>query len=56
MKIVKIGDKYALMILIHYRIGREVHEEWYTKATGPKEFCERAMNLIMEGKRHESVY
>ena len=40
MKIVRIGDRYALMILIHYRIGRQRIEKWETKATGTKEFVE----------------
>jgi len=46
MKIIKIGKKFAVMILIHYRIGKSEYERWDVKATGTEEYCKRVAELL----------
>lgn len=46
MKIVRIGKKFALMILIHYRIGKATYERWDIKASGTEEYCKHIYELL----------
>ena len=46
MKIVWVGERYELQVLIHYRIGKQRVEKWVTKASGTESYCKQIAEYI----------